>query len=103
MPRPLTSELSCCCTAGPSVKQPENFTMVWLEKCGHCFRIYFRFSGQKFTRSLLTDDTRSASGALARPEGNLRRIKLGTLELPDSVGTVTFLLSTSSTTCPRRS
>jgi len=67
--------------------------MAWLEKRGDGFRICFRFSGQKFTRSLLTDDSRSANGALARLEDNLRRVELGTLEIPGSVDPVIFLLS----------
>jgi integrase len=78
-------------TAGESI-------MAWLEKRGDGFRLCFRFSGQKFTRSLLTEDSRSANGALARLEDNLRRVELGTLEIPDTVDLATFLLSDGRTT-----
>jgi integrase len=71
--------------------------MAWLEKRNDGFRICFRFSGQKFTRSLLTEDARSANGALARLEDNLRRVELGTLEIPDTVDLSTFLLSDGRT------
>jgi len=54
-------------------------------------RIAFRFGGQKFSRSLKTNDETSA--ALARLEDNLRRLELGTLtvELEDDIAS--FLLS----------
>jgi hypothetical protein len=48
--------------------------MAWLERRNDGFRICFHFSGQRFTRSLLTHDARAANGALARLEDNLRRI-----------------------------
>lgn len=71
--------------------------MAWLEKRNDGFRICFRFSGQKFTRSLLTHDLRAANGALARLEDNLRRVELGTLEIPESGDLATFLLSDGRT------
>src|SRR4029079_13162076 len=71
--------------------------MAWLEKRNDGFRICFRFSGQKFTRSLLTHDARAANGALARLEDNLRRVELGTLEIPDTGDLATFLLSDGRT------
>jgi hypothetical protein len=77
-------------TAGESI-------MAWLEKRGDGFRICFRFSGQKFTRSLFTHDARAANGALARLEDNLRRVELGTLEIPDTGDLSTFLLSDGRT------
>ncbi len=80
--------------------------MAWLEKRNDGFRICFRFSGQKFTRSLLTHDARAANGALARLEDNVRRLELGTLETPESGDLSTFLLSDGRTaerpTLPKR-
>ncbi len=46
------------------------------------YRIVFRFSGQKFRRSLKTDNERSAKAALARVEDNLSRLEMGQLLLP---------------------
>jgi len=64
--------------------------MASLEERAGKFRIVFRFSGQ-------TRDERSARGALARLEDNLRRIDLGTLHLPEEVDIATFLLSDGKT------
>jgi integrase len=57
------------------------------------YRIVFRFDGQKFRRSLKTDNERSAKAALARVEDNLSRLEMGQLLLPDGADLPTFLLS----------
>lgn len=53
--------------------------MASLEKRNGIFRVVFRFSGQKFSRSLKTSEEKSANLSLARLEDNLRRLELGTL------------------------
>lgn len=67
--------------------------MAWLEKRGDAFRLIFRLRGRKFTRSLKTRSERAAEASLARIEDNIRRVELGTLEVPDDVDVLTFLLS----------
>jgi integrase len=67
--------------------------MASLEKRGGKFRIIFRLAGRKYARALKTPDPRAARAAVARLEDNLRRVELGTLDLPDDVDVVTYLLS----------
>ncbi len=67
--------------------------MASLEKRSDCYRIIFRFGGQKFSRSLRTKDDREATASLARLEDNLRRVQLGTLTIPEGVDVPTYLLS----------
>ncbi len=57
------------------------------------YRIVFRHSGRKFSRSLATKSERTAKAALARFEDNLHRLKIGTLTIPQGADLVTFLLS----------
>ena len=46
------------------------------------YRVVFRYGGQKFSRSLRTEDEHKAKLSLARLEDNLSRLELGTLDLP---------------------
>ena len=71
----------------------KDYCMATLESHYGRFRIVFRFSGQKFCRSLQTENERSARSALARLEDNLARLKMGQLILPPGADLVTFLLS----------
>jgi hypothetical protein len=73
--------------AGPLTKKvlpPSEATVVFV----NCFGSH-RPSGRRYSRS--------ANGALTRLEDNLRRIELGTLEIPGSVDLATFLLSDGRT------
>ncbi len=67
--------------------------MAMLESRNGNYRVIFRFGGRRHTKSLRTSNARAASVALARLEDNLRRLELGTLELPDDVNVGAFLLS----------
>ncbi|MFK7735139.1 MAG: tyrosine-type recombinase/integrase [Pirellulaceae bacterium] len=67
--------------------------MASIEQRGKSFRIVFRLNAQKFSRSLNTTSRRTAEASLARLEDNLRRVNIGTLEIPDSVDAASFLLS----------
>ena len=71
----------------------KDYCMATLESHYGRFRIVFRFAGQKFCRSLQTENERSARAALARMEDNLARLKMGRLILPPGADLVTFLLS----------
>jgi integrase len=67
--------------------------MASLENRNSSFRIVFRFAGQKYSRSLRTRSEKAAQASLARLEDNLRRLELGTLQLPDDSDVASFLLS----------
>jgi hypothetical protein len=71
----------------------KDYCMATLESHYGRFRIVVRFAGQKFCRSLQTENERSARSALARLEDNLARLKMGQLILPPGADLVTFLLS----------
>lgn len=78
--------------------------MAWLEKRSGCYRIVFRFDGQKLACSLKTQRLASAQSALARVEDNLRRLQFGLLTLPDDVDVVRFLVSDGkAATAPKMS
>ncbi|QDV23422.1 hypothetical protein [Aureliella helgolandensis] len=55
--------------------------MASLELRNGTYRVVFRYGGQKFARSLKTNQPSAAKLALARLEDNLRRVELGTLVL----------------------
>lgn len=67
--------------------------MPTIERRNKTFHITFRLNGQRFRRSLRTSDERSAQASMARLEDNLRRVELGTLEMPDDADVAAFLLS----------
>ena len=67
--------------------------MPSLEQRNGTYHINFRLNGRRFRRSLRTTNAQTAQASVARLEDNLRRVELGTLELPDDVDVVTFLLS----------
>lgn len=67
--------------------------MASLENRNGTYRLVFRFGNSKFSRSLRTKDKRTAEGCLARAEDNLRRVELGTLDVPDDCDLAAFLLS----------
>ena len=67
--------------------------MASLEKRPHGYRVVFMFRGEKIARSLQTKDPKQAKSTLARMEDTLRRIELGTLQIPDGADVATFLLS----------
>ena len=67
--------------------------MASIENRGSTYRIIFRDHGRKFSRSLHTRSEKTALGALARLEDNLRRLELGTLLVPEGADVATFLLS----------
>jgi len=67
--------------------------MASLEKRNDSYRIVFRFGGQKFSRSLKTNDETSAALSLARLEDNLRRFELGTLTVEPEDDIASVLLS----------
>lgn len=67
--------------------------MASLEKRNDSYRIVFRFDGQKFSRSLKTNNEKSATLSLARLEDNLRRLELGTLTVEPEDDIVSVLLS----------
>jgi integrase len=71
--------------------------MPSLEQRNGTYHINFRLNGRRFRRSLRTANERSAQASMARLEDNLRRVELGTLELPDDVDIATFLLSDGRT------
>ena len=67
--------------------------MASLELRNGTYRIVFRFGGQKFARSLKTNQVSAANLALARLEDNLRRVELGTLVLEPGADIPTTLLT----------
>lgn len=71
----------------------ESQAMASLETRYGIYRIVFRFDGQKFSRSLKTDNERIALATVARLEDNLSRLEMGQLILPAGADLVTFLLS----------
>lgn len=68
-------------------------SMASVEKKSYGFRIVFRFGGQKFHRSLQTEDEAEAESALGRLEDNIRLVRRGRLVIPDGADVPTFLLS----------
>ena len=81
------------CVAGFFRNPGKNFDMASLERRNGKYRIVFRYGGQKFSRSLLTDSARTAELSLAKLEDNLARLSLGTCDVPEGVDVATFLLS----------
>jgi hypothetical protein len=67
--------------------------MATLEKRSDSYRVIFYFGGQRFARSLKTDNPREALSSIARLDDNLRRVELGLLTCPEDVDLATFLLS----------
>ncbi len=67
--------------------------MASLEKRNGNYRVVFRFGGRKFSRSLKTRNDKAATACLARLEDNLRRLELGTLDIPVDADPASFLLS----------
>ncbi|MEM7477681.1 MAG: DUF3596 domain-containing protein [Planctomycetota bacterium] len=67
--------------------------MASIEKRGKSFRVIFRYDGQRYTRSLHTRLEKVAISSLLRLEDNLRRVELGTQEVPEEVDPADFLLS----------
>jgi hypothetical protein len=66
--------------------------MAWLQKYpSGTLHLNFRFSGQKFKRSLKTKSESAANGRLQRLEENIRLVESGRLEIPADV--TVFLLS----------
>lgn len=57
------------------------------------FHVHFRFSGQRFKRSLHTKHQRKAEAAASHVEENIRLIGEGRLVLPEDVDIPTYLLS----------
>jgi integrase len=68
-------------------------SMATLEKRSGSYRVIFYFGGQRFARSLKTDNAREALASMARLDDNLRRVELGLLACPENVDLATFLLS----------
>lgn len=66
--------------------------MAFLEQRGRSFRIIFRFAGARYAKALNTHDERAARASLARVEDKLHRLELGTLNVPESVDLVTFVV-----------
>ena len=71
--------------------------MPSLERRNETYYVNFRLHGRRFHRSMRTSNERAALACLARLEDNLRRVELGTLELPDDVDVLSFLLSDGRT------
>ena len=57
------------------------------------FHVCFRFAGQRFKRSLHTEETKTANSLLGRVEENLRLVERGKLTNPEGADIPTFLLS----------
>lgn len=51
--------------------------MASIEFRGSSYRIIFRYAGEKFSRSLKTENLKSANASRARLEDNLRRLEQG--------------------------
>lgn len=67
--------------------------MPSLEQRNQTYHVNFRLNGRRFRRSLRTTDARIAKVTMARLEDNLRRVELGTLEVPEEIDVAEFLLS----------
>jgi len=67
--------------------------MASLEQRSGRYRVVFRYSGRKFSKSLRTKDETTAKASLARLEDNLGRLELGTLALPKGADVAAFLIS----------
>ena len=67
--------------------------MASIEFRGDSYRIVFRHAGEKFSRSLKTDNAKTANASLARLEDNLRRLEQGLATVPDEADLCQFLLS----------
>ena len=87
----------CVCIANASLVlsavHGENPNMASLENRNGSFRVVFRYAGQKFGHSLRTKNEETANGSLARLVDNLRRVELGTLQIPEDADIAAFLLS----------
>ena len=66
--------------------------MASLELRRGTYRVVFRYGGQKFARTLKTNQPCAANLALARLEDNLRRVELVKLVLETGVDIPTALL-----------
>jgi hypothetical protein len=67
--------------------------MATLEKRARKYRVIFYFAGQRFARSLKTDNSVEAAASLARLKDNLRRVELGLMSVPEDADIISFLLS----------
>lgn len=67
--------------------------MASIEFRGNSFRIVFRYAGEKFSRSLKTDNDQIANAALGRLVDNLRRLEQGLASVPEGADLCQFLLS----------
>ena len=57
--------------------------MASIEFRGSSYRMIFRYAGAKFSRSLKTDNLKSATASCARLEDNVRRLEQGLAALPE--------------------
>ncbi len=76
----------------------ENPTMASLEQRNGTYRVVFRHGGQKYSRSLKTQNKRAAELSLAQLEDNLRRVELGTLTIAADADVPSVLLSSGKAT-----
>ena len=67
--------------------------MASIEFRGSSYRMIFRYAGAKFSRSLKTDNLKSATASCARLEDNVRRLEQGLAALPEGADVCQFLLS----------
>lgn len=74
--------------------------MASLENRTGYFSVVFRFGGEKYTRSLRTDDATEANRLLANLEQTVRDVKSGRIVLPPDADIPTFLLSDGKLTHP---
>ncbi len=72
--------------------------MASIEFRSNSYRIIFRYAGEKFSRSLKSDNLKSANASLARLEDNLRRVEQGLAAVPEGADVCQFLLSDGRTT-----
>ena len=73
--------------------------MAWLEQDpSKRFHICFRFSGNKFRRSLKTSKKKEAETRLSRLEETIRLVESGRLEIPADTDAAKFLLSDGKVT-----
>ena len=67
--------------------------MAGLEQRNGRYNVIVRFGGQRFVRSLKTDDEEEAMSRKMRLEENIRLVESGRLQLPEGADVITFLLS----------
>ena len=67
--------------------------MAGLELRNGRYNVIVRFGGQRFVRSLKTDDEEEAMSRKMRLEENIRLVESGRLQLPEGADVITFLLS----------